>query len=116
MIIYYILDTFASKGKTVELFRFKNTSNLTHEFCMTVFTKKLNKIFLLKLPYKHLCGKYDAFSRKMVRFFPKNETLRSKSVKDVSILQQINRFLYDKEFKSIKYKICLLKILKLLNI
>ena len=44
------------------LFLLENASNLTHEFCMTIFKRTFNKIFLLKLSYKNSCVKFYAFS------------------------------------------------------
>ena len=46
------------KGKNKQ-FLLGNASNLTHEFLYD----NLNKIFLLKLLYKKMCVKFDAFSR-----------------------------------------------------
>ena len=52
-------------------------------FCMTILTKKCNKIFLLKLSYKkktHVLN-FMHFQEEMVHFFLKNKALRSEGVK-----------------------------------
>ena len=39
-------------------------------FCMTILTRKFNKIFLLKLSFKNSYVKLDAFSKRNGSFFP----------------------------------------------
>ena len=39
-------------------------------FCITILTRKLKKILLLKLSYKNSWVKFDAFSRRNGSFFP----------------------------------------------
>ena len=66
-----MFNTFASQrlgfeGKN-EPFILENVSNLTHEFFMTILTRKF---FMLNLSYKNSCVKFDAFSRRNSLFFP----------------------------------------------
>ena len=72
----------ASFLKKNEQFLLKNASNLTHEFFYENLTRKLIKIFMLKLSYKNSCLKFDTLSMRNGSFiFLKNEVLRRESVK-----------------------------------
>ena len=51
------------------------------KFCMTILTRKLSKIFLLKFFYKNSCVKFDIFSRRNgLLIFLQKEALKSKRV------------------------------------
>ena len=76
-LIILIINTFPSQGLIFlgknEPGFIENVSNLTHEFLYDIFKKKIVQ--------KNPCVKFDAFSKKMVYFFLKIESLRRESVK-----------------------------------
>ena len=56
----------SSFRKKKESFRLKNATKF---FCTKIFTRKLGKVFLLKLSYKTSCIKFDTFQDGMAHLF-----------------------------------------------
>ena len=54
-------------------------------FCMTILTRKFNKIFLLTLSYKNSCVKFDAVSRRNGSFFSSKTRCCEKKVLNIII-------------------------------
>ena len=73
-ILYDNINTFVSQWFIFEEknkpFLLEKASNLTHEFLYGILTRKINKIFLLKMLYKNSCVKFDTFSKRNGSFFP----------------------------------------------
>ena len=76
--LLFIINNFASEclyleEKINQPFCLENASKLMHELLYDTFNKKIYQIFLLKMSYKNLSVKFEAFSRQNGWFiFPQN--------------------------------------------